>query len=285
MTEKIPEFDVAARYIRENFEPFDRLAVVLLNKRTSRVAQRIGLADKIADAEYQAWLHRQNNSGYEIYISMNALRPDAKGRTKADIGAIRHIYLDLDQDGTAAIQSMQARSDIPRPNYLIRTSPGKWQVIWKAEGFTKGQAEGLQKSLAVETGADPAATDCARVLRLPGFYNHKYAPPHLVTVQAAGTDFCRPEHFPDPAIPARVNHERFEARVRRGVTERALSQSERDWAFAKRALARGEDPVLVASAIASYRRFDKQNPLYYADLTVKKAGEALRSESQEPARW
>jgi hypothetical protein len=58
-----------------------------------------------------------------------------------------------------------------------------------------------------------------------------------------------------------------------------LSQSGFDWAYAKRALAHGESPALVAAAIASYRRGGKHNPREYADRTVKKTGEALKAEA------
>jgi hypothetical protein len=57
-----------------------------------------------------------------------------------------------------------------------------------------------------------------------------------------------------------------------------ISQSAKDWAFAKRALARGESPALVAAAIAVRRPFDKYNPLYYAVLMANKAAEALPAE-------
>ena len=60
----------------------------------------------------------------------------------------------------------------PKPNYLINSSPDKWQVVWKVAEFAKQQAEDLQRGLARECGSDSAATDCARVLRLPGVYNH-----------------------------------------------------------------------------------------------------------------
>jgi len=50
-----------------------------------------------------------------------------------------------------------------------------------------------------------------------------------------------------------------------------LSQSEYDWAFAKRALLRGEDPEAVISQIARYRTVDKPDPEYYARHTVTKA--------------
>ena len=50
-----------------------------------------------------------------------------------------------------------------------------------------------------------------------------------------------------------------------------MSQSEHDWAFAKRALARGEDPEVVIQQIAGHRSGEKLDPLYYARLTVTKA--------------
>jgi hypothetical protein len=49
------------------------------------------------------------------------------------------------------------------------------------------------------------------------------------------------------------------------------SQSEADWAYAKRALARGDDPEEIIRRIADYRANDKADPDYYARLTVTKA--------------
>ena len=60
-----------------------------------------------------------------------------------------------------------------------------------------------------------------------------------------------------------------------------LSQSERDWAFARRALARGDPEDLVVTAIAVHRRFDKHNPQAYAELTVRKAAESLKVDHGE----
>src|SRR2546425_9204396 len=73
-----------------------------------------------------------------------------------------HVYLDFDNNGTAAVQDIFKPQDLPRPSYVVNTSPGKWQVIWRVEGFAKDEAEQLQRALARETGADPAATDCTR---------------------------------------------------------------------------------------------------------------------------
>ncbi len=278
--------DTAARYIRENFEPGDRLAVVLLNQRTHGVLQRLAEAEKIAAEDFQAWLRFQNANGCDIYISMNALAQDATGRTKADVQTVRHIYLDFDDDGTASVEKLLARDDLPKPNYLINTSPDRWQTVWKVQGFGKDQAEQLQRALVQETGADPAATDCARVLRLPGFRNHKYEAPFWVASQTHAEQTYGPALFPRFPPQERLRHAlrgENEGTADRRPSSGKISQSERDWAYAKRALARGESPALVVAAIADYRRFDKHHPRYYAELTVRKASESLEVERAQSA--
>ncbi len=282
-------------YLRASFEPTDRLAVVLVNKRPDSVIQRIATAEKIASPDFQAWLRYQNSQRYEIYVSMNALREDARGRTKEDIAAIRHVYLDFDDNGDAAVQELFRRQDLPTPSHVLNTSPGKWQVTWRVEGFAKDEAENLQRALARETGADPAATDCARVLRMPGFNNHKYDRPHLVRVEphaAIAGLIYRPDQFPKFSPEERaIGHQSSEngQPAARNHMPGAGSQSERDWAFARRALARGEPEESVIAAIASYRRYEKHNPQYYAEHTVQKAVQSLRVQaspdrSTEPER-
>ena len=272
---------ISVDYLLDNFDRSDRLAVVLIHKRSSAVLQRLATADQIAAADFQAWLRHKNAGQNEVYISMNALREDAHGRTKADVGPIRHVYLDFDEGGTAAVERLFKRGDLPQANYLLDSSPDKWQVVWKVEGFAKDQAENLQRGLARDTGADPAATDCSRVLRLPGFYNHKYARKHFITVQALSKDVHGPDRFPkfpaDERPPRTVTGD-FGRRL--SAPTGRLSQSERDWAYAKRALARGEPEELIVTAIAVHRRFDKHNPQAYAKLTVRKAAQSLDAEAE-----
>src|SRR5580704_8415992 len=154
-TEKTSPQEIAANYLRDNFAPDDRLAVVLIHKRTGAVLQRLATAERIAAADFQSWLRLKNAGQNEVYISMNALRADARGRTKADVDVIRHLYLDFAERGTEAVENLLKRPDLPQPNYLLNSSPNKWQVVWKVEGFAKDQAENLQRGLARETGADP----------------------------------------------------------------------------------------------------------------------------------
>ena len=64
-----------------------------------------------------------------------------------------------------------------------------------------------------------------------------------------------------------------------------LSQSELDWAYAKRALSRGDFPESVITAIANYRRGDKPDPEYYARLTVRKAAQDLAHPTPTRDSW
>ena len=145
-----------------------RLAVVLIHKPSGGVTQRFSTADRIASAEYQGWLRHMNAQKHEVYIAMNAVAANSFNRTKSDVAAIRHVYLDFDHDGTARVQAMRQRDDMPQPSYVLNTSPDKWQAVWKVEGFDLEQAERLMRGLVREFGADPAATDASRVMRLPG---------------------------------------------------------------------------------------------------------------------
>ncbi len=80
--------EIPIRYLRENFQPGDRIAVVLIQKQTHKVIQRIASVDKIAGGEFQAWLPHANASHFEVYVGMNALKPEAHSRTKEDVAAI-----------------------------------------------------------------------------------------------------------------------------------------------------------------------------------------------------
>lgn len=268
--------DLAPRYIADAFEPTDRLAIVLSDKRTGAVKQRIAEAERIAAPQFQGWLRHENAQRQEVYISMNALRSDARSRTKQDVETVRHVYLDFDTEGTLALARLMNRDDLPKPNHQISSSPGKWQAVWNVAGFTIAEAEQLQRAMARELGADLAATDCTRVLRLPGFFNHKYETPHLVTVTTNNLQRYTREDF-----PAVKGFEPTTDRIRqvRRDTSMPMSQSERDWAYAKRALIRGTGPEEVIRSIAS-RRTDKPNPQYYADLTVRKAISAIENRNR-----
>ena len=303
---------MARRYIQGNFEASDWLAVVARNRETGQTVQRITTARQIASPEFQAWLRYKNAHGSDIYLSLNTLKEHAHGRTKADVQEIRHLYLDLDEDGQQKLAAIYQNPTVPYPNYVLQTSPEKFQIIWRATGLRQTEAEELLRSLAQRFGGDPAATDSTRVFRLPGFNNKKYKENFLVEL-ATGT-------LPEPVyhrsdFRIEILPGEHGTTVRKPVSVQAVgseavnTQSERDWAYAIRHLRHGDNPELIIRKIAAYRATDrndsrdtrkptslrKANPRYYAEHTVSRAMAQLgmtrtlgrneiRSSENEPER-
>ena len=270
-----------------DFKPDDWLAVVAINRKSGETVQRVGPARSIVSPEYERWLRYLNATGSDIYLSLNTFKERARGRTKEDLKEIRHLYLDLDEDGARKLEAIRHDSAVPAPNYILSTSPGKFQVIWRVEGLGQDQAETMLRDLTARYGGDPTATDSTRVFRLPGFSNKKYGQDVQVSISReapashvyAAQDFriygqerTRAASVPGAAIPQRSS-----------VGD--SSQSERDWQYAIRKLKVGEDPNQIIRDMASYRskdRYDKNDPnkliapakarpYYYAEQTVTKA--------------
>jgi hypothetical protein len=184
----------APDYILQNFEASDRIAVLVRSRKAGETIQRITTATNAASQDFQAWL-RHKNVNSDVYIGMNTLRHDAQSRTKEDIETIRHLYLDIDRNGPTALEGVETSGLVPRPNYVLETSPEKYQVVWKVEGIAQDQAETLQRAMVREFGGDPAATDSTRVLRLPEFVNRKYETEHVVRAQPGATQTYHLEDF------------------------------------------------------------------------------------------
>jgi len=273
----------APEYVLALHEPVDNVPVLLRNRARGQTLQRIASAETIVDPDFQRWLREQNRAGSDIFIGMNPLKGGASSRTKENIREIRHVYLDLDEDAKAALANIRDSLDTPPPNFVLDTSPGKHQIVWKIEGIDVEQAESLLHSLANQFGGDSAATDATRVLRLPGFINRKYPnePEFLVHVHHESNrihqlrDFTVREDSPDAGRHMEDGHG-----SRRTMPRGHRSQSEADWAYAKRALARGDDPEEVIRRIADYRANDKHDPAYYARRTVTKAQAELDGSQQ-----
>jgi hypothetical protein len=277
----MPPPSSASDYILDNFKPTDRIAVLVLNRQLGETTQRITTAQKASSPEFQAWLRYKNANGADIYVGMNPLQHHASTRTKDDIEKISHVYLDLDHDGIASLEALENSDLVPRPNYVLNTSPEKFQLVWKVEGMTIEEAEALNQAMVREFDGDPAATDSTRVLRLPGFANKKYATDFYVQARTESTQTYHLRNFKLQIDSQDAPRNQREQAARRPMTQtKPLSQSEHDWAYAKRALARGDDPEEVIRRIADYRSGDKADPKYYADHTVAKARAQLEQERQ-----
>jgi len=278
-----PRSLTASEYVRELFGPSDSAAILVRNRSTGHTVQTIAKAEAIASPGFQSWLANQSAAGSDIYVGMNPIKDGAYSRTKESIKDIRHLYLDLDKKGDEALAAIRNSPEVPAPNFVLDTSPGKHQVVWKVSGFSQDEAESLLHNLANKFGGDLAATDSTRVLRLPGFANRKLPQEFVVQARqesnAAYTvrDFTIEEDSPE----APRHFGEYQQRQRTTPSDHK-SQSERDWAYAKRALARGDAPEVVIQRIADYRAQDKTDPEYYARRTVTKAQAALETAPTQP---
>ena len=273
------EHFAAAEYIRANFQPSDRIAVLVRNCKRGETIQRISTAEKVAGPSFQDWMRYKNGKdGCDVYVGMNALKPHAHTRTKDDILTIRHLYIDLDHDGSSSLAAIEKTNLVPPPSYVLNTSPDKYQLIWKVEDVAQGQAEALLHAMARQFDGDHAATDSARVLRIPGFLNKKYEQDFLVTLQSRTDRTYHLRDFKLRAEPFDSDYRRSHSSSRKTETSepRPISQSERDWAYAKDSLRSGIGPEEIISQLVRSRAADKSDPEYYARLTVTKAMEDLR---------
>jgi hypothetical protein len=263
---------VAGEFLAQWFGAEDTFALVLRLADPSRTRQRIVRQGDLSKSNYLGWLAHENAHGANVYFSVNSLLPDAKKRTKNAIAEPRALYLDLDADGDRKLDTIRASANVPPPTFVIRTSPGKCQVLWRVVGFSISEQEAMLKILAAGFGGDRACTDCARVLRLPGFFNRKYAPACLVTL---ARDDNSAVYFPEDfrlEMPSAALADPGSVTVQYPLG--SGTQSEKDWARVMAQLAAGTPAYRIVRMLIALR-CDKPNPLYYARRTVDVASAVL----------
>ena len=193
----------AVRFLRTAFEPDDWVAMFLKSYETAGIAQRVGPISRFQSEQFQRWLRAMDTRKYNVFVSVNAIAAGRRSRTRDAIGAVRHVFLDADNDASAVLSRVDARTDLPNPSYILHSSPNHVHILWRVAGFDHSSLERLQKHLARELQTDSAATPVTQNTRLPGFFNHKRAEPHLVRVDYLDVktrygleDFPRPEEPP-----------------------------------------------------------------------------------------
>ncbi len=267
---------VAANFLTRSFASSETIALLLRREDAlrpqQRPQQRIVTLEQVLAPRYMAWLTFENDNGANIYVSANPLRPGSRKRTKESVASVRHIYIDIDEDGDARLAALRASDRVPAPTAILSTSPGKYQALWRVVGFDFEHQEGTLKLIADAFGGDPACTDCNRVLRVPGFHNRKYSPAHLVAVEYPtdatydSADFHLGDAIGSSVLPLRGN-------ARKSPSVKHL-HSEDDWAWVCEQLAHGKDAVKLTHELA-IQRSDKGAPFYYAMRTVDVASARL----------
>jgi hypothetical protein len=262
----------AADFLSRCFTVGDTIALLLRSDNSDCPTQRIVRLEQALAPTYLRWLAHENHGGANVYVAANPLRAGSRKRTKESIASVRHLYIDIDTAGDARLAALLASNAVPTPTMILSTSPGKYQVLWRVDGFDFACQEHTLKILAIAFGGDPACTDCNRVLRLPGFLNRKYDPAHRVTVEYLCDSVRTPADFrlDVAAVDGMVFDHAIPPRKQPGKH----SNSESDWAWVSHELAHGKDAVKLTRELA-VRRSDKPNPLYYAQRTVDIASARL----------
>lgn len=187
-------------FLQTAYHPDDWVAVLVKSSNSRHVAQRVVPVSVAMSPRVQAWLTRENESA-NVYVSVNALRSRTASRCRSDVGAIRHLFLDADDDGGAVLQTIDRRSDLPSASYILHSSPNRIHIFWRVIEFRIDDVEALQRRLARELRTDPAATSCSQLTRLPGFINRKRPVPWPVTIEyrCPGVLYS-PADFPTPPL-------------------------------------------------------------------------------------
>lgn len=199
----VVDSEAAVRFLQVAFEPTDWVALLLKSYATGDVVQRVGPVSRFIRPSIHGWLRAMNARRYNVYVSVNALGPGARDRTKTSVACIRHVFLEADGNGTALLNAIAAADDLPPPSYVLTSSPDHVHVFWRAAAHDRAAVERLQKYLAIRLGTDVAATACSQTTRLPGYRNRKYEPSPLVTI--AYHDAARrltPDRFPVAPVPS-----------------------------------------------------------------------------------
>ena len=154
------------RFIACLFEPDDLVEIRLLPEKNRHFVK----VSKITTLDDQ--LTRSNADGQNVYIGANPRRREA-GKAK-DIPLARCVLVDLDQiDPDKGLLRIE-EAGLPAPTCTVASGHGihaYWRLIEPMLDLEAWRA--TQKSLIALLGSDPAIQDPPRLMRVPGFTNHK----------------------------------------------------------------------------------------------------------------
>ncbi|MDA9762206.1 primase C-terminal domain-containing protein [Desulfobacterales bacterium] len=130
---------------------------------------------------------------------------DGNGGTKENIVHIPAVWCDIDFKNTPREVAREKLSQFPfKPSIIIKSGGGVhayWFLKEPAEKSDLGAIEDVNKRIAVTLGGDMAATDAARIMRVPGTTNHKYNPPRKCELIQQNDFFYSIEDFQEILPP------------------------------------------------------------------------------------
>lgn len=158
-----------AEFVSVAFEPNDVIEIRCL--RTGEAQSQVITVDAICEsAEWE----RLNFDKWNIYVGVNPRLSGTPGRKREDVALARCLVVDIDNvTPDEALQRLTA-SGLPYPSMGVSTGHGVhyyWRLtepIHDLDSWTR-----YQKALIHRLNSDKSIHDPSRVMRLPGFVNHK----------------------------------------------------------------------------------------------------------------
>ena len=133
-------------------------------------------------------LDRLNNQGAGIFTTVNRC---VGRRSKDNVTKLRAVHADV--DAATDHQRRTLLESIPPSIIVTSSEPTKLHLYWllnEAATYEKDAVSRLNRVLAYDYGADKAATDITRILRLPGFKHMKYRHRGKTPVVTASYNNC-----------------------------------------------------------------------------------------------
>lgn len=111
----------------------------------------------------QKLFEKLNDQGAGIYFMFN--EGNGSGRNNKSVVKIRGFFQEDDHSCDVELPL--------EPHFVVQTSPGKFHRHFFVNGLSQDDYKRLMHIMISDYGSDPNAKDLARVLRVPGFKNHK----------------------------------------------------------------------------------------------------------------
>lgn len=118
--------------------------------------------------------HLQNlNIKYDIYVGINPREQRGKG-SAAGVMFARTLFAEFDNCSLAQASACIDAAGLPLPTCVVWSGGGP-HCYWRLDTpcLDLGRWIKLQKRLILALGSDRTICDAPRIMRLPGFFNHK----------------------------------------------------------------------------------------------------------------
>lgn len=241
-------------------------------------------ADKVRATTFRnvdgaiSWAQQQATQGYDAYFGV-ATRTSRQGGTKADVGPTNALWVDYDRTDL----EVAFRRFVLRPTVVVYSGVNyHLYFLLKDPLADTAKLERHLKMLAQIMGADPAAAEAARILRVPDTLNYKTRPPSPVKIV---------QHLPplvynieDFAVAFKTNTELL-GFIEDGKTLPDKSRSERDWLVVSALVKAGASDLLIKQVFATHTLIaDKvgEAGAKYLDHTIRRAREHFATQTVLP---